>query len=121
MPAVEPLCKVIGKSLQNLSKEEVAICEAEAFLLIYKELIQIFRSNYWNYFRTMKFNEKMEDDMLEDNFIRCLVTDLLSMDEYSLQGIAYQVQMPEDVIYEIAAGKNTNPSFKLFRKIIELH
>ena len=30
-------------------------------------------------------------------------------------------QIPEEVIYELAAGQNTNPSLKCIRKIIELH
>jgi hypothetical protein len=121
MSAIEPLCKSIGKNLRNLSKEEVFILEAETFLLLYKDLTDFFRSHHQSYFRTMKFNEKMENEMLEDNFIRCLITDLLSLEEYSLQGIAYHLQMPEEVIYEVAVGQNTNPSFKLSRKIIELH
>ena len=36
-------------------------------------------------------------------------------------GIAYYVQMPEDVIYELVTGLNKNPSLELSRKIVELH
>lgn len=121
MSAIEPLYRSMGKELRNLSKNEINLLEAEILLFLYKELIEVFRSYYEDYFQSMKFNIKMENEMLEDNFIRCIIIDLLSLDEYSVQGIAYYTEMPEEAIYEVLMGKNTNPSFKLLRKIIELH
>ena len=41
------------------------------------------------------------------------------MEAYSLQGIAYHANVPEEIIYEVAS--NTNPSLTLSRKIIDLH
>ena len=63
----------------------------------------------------------MENIMLEANFIRCVINDILLTNEYTLQGIAYYTQTPEDVIYDIAVGNNQSPSFPLSRKIIEIH
>ena len=63
----------------------------------------------------------MENIMLEECLIKYIINDILSTEEYSLSGIAYYTNSPEDVIYEIAMGNNTNPSLFLSKKIIELH
>ncbi len=59
--------------------------------------------------------------MLEGNFIRLVINDILLTEEYTVQGIACYTQTPEDVIYDIAMGNNLAPSFPLSRKIIEIH
>lgn len=69
----------------------------------------------------MRFNNLMENTVMETDYIRCIINDILSTEEYSLAGIAYYTNKPEDVIFEIATGKNTDPSSSLLRKIIELH
>lgn len=121
MPATEPLYYLFDIDIDKLSKEELALVEAEIFMYLYAELMNIFRFDFKNYFYVMRFNTEMENAMLEENFIRCIIKDLLSTDDYSLQGISCYTQIPEEVIYELAIGYNTNPSFKLSRKIMELH
>ena len=59
--------------------------------------------------------------MLEANLIRYVIIDILSSQEYSLAGLAYHINCPEDVIYEIAMGINTNPSLILSERLLELH
>jgi hypothetical protein len=63
----------------------------------------------------------MEIAMFEANFIRCIINDILSTEEYTLSGIAYYTETPEEIVYDIAIGHNTSPSANLLRKIIELH
>ena len=121
MSAAEPLCRLLGENIFKLSREEILILEAEIFIKLYKELNEIFRSQYKNYFNLMKFNKDMEDTMLEAEFIKNITKDLVTMDEYSLEGIAYHTHIPEEVIREIVLGRNTNPSLHASRKIIELH
>jgi hypothetical protein len=121
MPAPEPFAQLLGMAATQLSHEENLIVEADLFRMVCDELINIFRVGYKNYFYLMRFSTEMEDKMLEENFLRCLVNDILSMEEYSLPGIAYHTQIPEEIIYEIACGMNHNPSLKLARKLIELH
>lgn len=121
MPAMELLCKMIGTSSQQLSQEEQIVLEAELFTRLCEELKQIFKSQYKDYFRLMKVDKKMEEVMLEEKFARCVINDILSTEEYTLPGIAYYTQMPEDVVYDIAMGRNTDPSSTLFRKLIKLH
>jgi hypothetical protein len=79
------------------------------------------RNQNSNYFKLMKFETKMECVMLEENFIRFVVNDILSTEDYSLTGIANYTNIPSDVIFEIAIGRNTNPSYFFVRKIMELH
>ena len=121
MPAIEPLCRLLRIDIFKLPREEVLILEAEIFIRLYKELNEIFRSQYKEYFNLMKFNREMEDAMLEAEFIKNITKDLVTMGEYSLAGIAYHTHIPEEVIREIALGNNTNPSLRASRKIIELH
>src|SRR3990167_5354520 len=121
MPAIEPLCRLFGIDTVTLSQAEVLILEVEIFIQLYKELNEMFRSQYKEYFNLMKFNKEMEDTVLEAEFIKNITKDLVSTEEYSLEGIAYHTHIPEEVIREIALGNNTNPSLHASRKIIELH
>ena len=59
--------------------------------------------------------------MLEENFIRLVLNDILSTNEYTLEGIANYVDTHEDVIHEVISGRNSNPSAMLLRRAIELH
>jgi hypothetical protein len=63
----------------------------------------------------------MEIAMFEANFVKCIINDILSSEEYTLSGIAYYTETPEEIVYDIAIGHNISPSANLLRKIIELH
>ncbi len=121
MAAMEFLTQLIGCKKLNVSIEETLILEIEIFTRICEELKNFFKIQYTNYFLLMKFNLEMEDAMLEENMIRCVINDILTTEEYSLSGIAYYTQTSEDVILDLAIGRNTMPSLTLSRKIIDLH
>lgn len=121
MPAMEMFCQLIGVKINKLSKEEILVIEAEIFLRICSGLKEIIKSQNTEYFRLMKFDEDMENTMVEHDFIRCVINDILATEEYTLSGIAYYTQIPEEVIYEIAIGRNISPSITLSQKIINLH
>lgn len=121
MPGNELLCSEIGINPQKLSREERLIVEIELFIRVYEELSEVFKLRYKSYFRLMRFNEEMEKTMLEDNFMQNIINDILQTEEYSLEGIAYYTQTPEEVISDVVAGQNTAPSLPLSRKIINLH
>ena len=121
MPAMELLCRIIGINSHQLSKQENLILEAEFFRGICDELEKRIRAQYNNYFRLMKFTAEMETTMIETAFIRCMINDILSTEEYSLPGIANYTHTPEDIIHEIASGSHYHPLLSLPRKIIELH
>lgn len=121
MSAMEPLCHLIGINPSKFSKEEKILLEADLFARVCNELIGIFRQENKEYFRFMKFTLKMENAMLEKNFIRTIIMDILSTGEYSLQGIAYYTGIHEDIVQELASGLNTKPLATVLRKIIELH
>lgn len=121
MSAIEPLSQLIGINATMLSKEENILLEIEIFSRLCEELKEVFRQQYRDYFHLMKFNTEMENTMLESKFIRFLIQDILSTDEYSLEGIAHYTQIHEDVLYEVYTELNTQPSAALLRKIIELH
>src|SRR5579883_3193368 len=107
MSATEWLCQIIGVNSQKLSKEENILLEAELFCRLCEEFKKLFRNGFKDYFRMMKFDLEMEDAMLEASFMRCIVNDILSTENYTLSGIAYYTQTPEDIISEIASGCNT--------------
>jgi len=105
----------------NLSNKEIFLLEATIYVRIYYELIEFFKKQNENYFRFIKFTKEMEKNMLETNFLRLIINDILSTEEYALQGIAYYTKLPEDIIYEFASGINTKPSATSLLKILELH
>jgi len=121
MSSTELLCHLAGINPSRFSKEEMFIIEAELFTRLYDKLKEIFKTQYKHYFKAIKLHTEMEDTIMEINFMRCVINDILSTDEYTLSGIAYYTQTPEEVVYDVATGRNTNPSSSFFRKIIELH
>ncbi len=121
MPTTRFFCELIGIDSHVFSREENSIIEAELYTRIYHEMFEFFKVRYQDYFRLIKFNADMVNDMMEENFARCLVNDILATEEYTLQGIASYTQTPEEVIEEVAIGQNTRPSAILLRRIIELH
>lgn len=118
---MEMLSKLMGVQLGKMSKEKLLVLEAEIFFRVYDEIKQLIKKENKSYFDLMKFDNEMENKMIEDNFIRCLINDILATGEYSLEGMACYTQIPEDVLYEVAAGRNNNPSIILSQKIIGLH
>lgn len=104
-----------------LSEEELTLLGANVLTSVCAELKEIFKKQYQDYFKTIKINKEMEEAMLESQLVRCVINDIIATEEYSLAGIAFYTRTPEDVIFEIAAGNNTDPSAALLRKIIELH
>jgi hypothetical protein len=121
MPMLELLCHMTGFTPYKLSKNENQIVEAELFTRICDELKNLFKIYYQNYFNLMKLNTEMENTMLESTFMQNIINDILTTEEYTLEGIAYYTQSPEEVIIDILTGKNQTPSLQLARKIIEIH
>lgn len=121
MSTVQPLCLLLGIDSCQFSREELIFLEVELFVRICGELKEIIREQNKDCFRIMKFTIEKENAMLEIKFIRCIINDIISTEEYNLPGVALYTDAPEDVIYELASGCNTNPTFLLSRKIIELH
>lgn len=121
MSATEPLYSLVGINLQKFTRQEILFLEAILFKLMYEEVKEFFRTQYKQYFRLMKFNIKKENEMLEANFTRFILKDILSTEDYSLQGIARYTNTHEDVVQEVIDGRNLNPSARFLRKIIELH
>lgn len=121
MPAPELFCRLVNINLITFTKEESMFLEIEFFTLIVEELKNLYMHQHKDYFRLLKFTQETESSMIEDHFIRYIINDILSTEEYSLAGIAYYTQTPEEIIFEIAAGLQGCLSPSLLRKIIELH
>ncbi|MEO8400841.1 MAG: hypothetical protein ABI597_03455 [Gammaproteobacteria bacterium] len=119
MSMVQPLFLLLGINPRQFVKEELMLLEAKLFARICEEIREIIKEQNKDYFQIMKLNK--EKNMLETEFIRCIINDILSTEEYNLSGIALYTDAPEDVIYDLASGSNTNPTLLLSRKIIELH
>jgi len=112
MAATELLCHLVGVDPSKLSREEILILEAELFARICEELREIFREQYRDYFRLMKFTVEKENAMLEANFVRLVIKDILSTEEYNLSGVAYYADTHEDVIHEVVDGVECRSSGK---------
>ena len=121
MSTIEPLCFLARVIPYKLSKQENLLLEAELFSRIYIELKNFFGQQHKDFFRLMNFTVDMEDTMLEANLLRFIIQDILLTEMYTLQGISYYSDTHEDVLQEIINGRNTSPSVKLFRRMVELH
>lgn len=121
MPAIQPFFDLIGIKTSQLSEEEKILLDADLFVRVCNELMEVFRQQNKEYFHVMKFTLKMENAMLESGFIKLIIKDILSTGEYSLKGIAYYTGTHEDIVQELASGLNTKPLASILRKTIELH
>lgn len=121
MSAVEPLCSLVEINSCQLSREESIILEAELFRYICESLKGLHREWHKDYFHLINFTQDEENLMLKTSFMRFIISDILSSDEYTLEGIARYTDTPEDIVQEIFTGLNTNPSAIFLLRIIELH
>lgn len=119
MAALEPFFQ--STFLKNLTREEIYLLEVDVFLKLYKELINFFRLCFFDSQNQENSNIDMETNMIENNFIRYLIRDILVTEEYTLKGIALYAQTSLDVIYDIIVGRNDSPSLMISRRIMELH
>lgn len=105
MPAAEPFYPLLPHPKPiKLSREENIILETELFSRICDELCAQGVSS-----------------MIEEDMMRGLISDILHSNEYTLEGIAYYADIPEDVICDIMMGRNSSASFRVCRKLINLH
>lgn len=121
MAAIVPLYHLMKVDTSELIKEEKKLLEAKLFVRICEELKAHFRQQFKAYFRLIKLTEQQEDTMIEIELLPLIIKDIISTNEYTLQGIAYYSNTHEDVIYDILTGRNTDPSSTVLRKVIGLH
>ena len=121
MPAPTRFANLLKIKKDHLSSVESVLLEADLFLRVCLELKEYFRSEHSSYFRLMKFTKKMEDVMLDASFVSLMIKDILSSQEYTIEGVAQYTNFPEDIFYEIIAGLNVSPSASLLQRAIELH
>lgn len=103
----------------KLSKTESLLLETKLSISIFNELLEIFKCQYRDYLNLIKYYQ--EESMFCMNLAQEMIKDILSTEEYSLQGIAIYTDIPEEVLLEIASGINKNPTFDSSRKLFELH
>ncbi|SRR5579883_115540 len=121
MPAMEPLSSLLGIDSRKLSKEENFLLEAELFMLVCTTLKENFLKQQKDYFRSINLPVGMENIMIEANYARLIILDILATDNYTITGIANYTDTPEDVISDIYGGFNKNPSAMFLQKLIQLH
>ncbi len=105
----------------KLSRVEKFLLEMKLLTRIYQELAEIFKSRYEDYQQLIKPNFNQEKNMDEMSFMREIINDIVLSEEYSLAGIFTHTRIPEEVLYDLATGINTNPTFHAARKLFELH
>lgn len=118
MDLISYLLRLDSSKFSNIEKH---LLEIKLFVGIYRELHEIFKRQYMDYQRLIKTTPNQEESMLSINFEQEMIKDILSTKEYSLSGIATHTFTPEEVVYDIASGINTDPTCKLSRKLFELH
>lgn len=121
MSAKEALSYLLQDNFNNLSKPESFFVEATFFLRIYENFFETLKTQYKDYLKLIKNELGMEDEMVEANFLKFLVNDILSTNDYTLEGIANFIRTPIDAVLDVASGINNNPSLMLATKLIKLH
>jgi hypothetical protein len=119
MAAIKLFCDLIQVDFYKLTLKEKMLFEVNLFASICDELMKIFHDR--KKYNHLKNNGNKEASMLECNVVKFIIEDLLFSEDYSIEGIAYYTQFPEDVICDVISGKNKMPSLELSRKVIELH
>lgn len=110
---------IFKKYPPQLTKTEKKLLEIKLFTHFYYELSKIYYARYQDYQKLIKSTQG--EPMFGIQFMKELINDILLTEKYSLSGIAHYTRIPEDVLYDIAAGINTNPTFDFSRKLFELH
>ncbi|TAK71992.1 MAG: hypothetical protein EPO11_10690 [Gammaproteobacteria bacterium] len=60
-------------------------------------------------------------DVIDGCLIKQLVHEIVQTGKFSLESIAFYVNVPVDIIVDISVGINTDPSLSLAGKIIDLY
>lgn len=121
MSAVEPLHQLVGLRIPKLKKNDEILLEVVTLLKICAALKDFFKELHKDYFAMMKLNKEEQDEMIETNFTRLILEDILANEAYNIHGIANYTGTHEDVVQEVIDGRNASPSARFFRKSIELH
>lgn len=121
MASMELISTIFSSNVCLLSRTEIFLLEADFLARICDELKTNFKRRYDSYFKTLNLSEEGKNNMIEDIFIKTVIHDILDSGDYTLTGIAYYTNTPEEVVYDLAAGLNTNPSAKFLRNLICLH
>src|SRR5438445_1908762 len=121
MPAVQPLHLLIEINHGMFSKKEHLFLEAYFLRRVCEEVKQIFSKQLKEYFYLMNYNIEMESVMLDASFLRLVINDILSTEEYTLEGIASYTATHADIIHEVISGRNSTPSAILLQRTLDLH
>lgn len=121
MATLELLCNFMGVDSKKFTKEECLILEAELYKRIHEEFWELFKFQHKDYFYLIKFKHEMENIIMELYTMRCLINDILKSEAYTLRGISYYTQTPEEIIQDLLIGNKINSIIAFPRKLIELH
>ncbi len=120
MSKTDLVCCLLQRSNCKLPLTEKILLEVKLLTRICHELSEIFQFQYKGYQQLIKAMPQ-EGNMSNIKFMQEMIKDILSTKEYTLAGIATHTLIPEEVLSDVAAGMNTDPTFEASRKIFELH
>lgn len=90
-------------------------------LLLASGLFSTLCSELEKVFKPMFVEAYQNDFSFGTTLISSLLKDILLSEHYNLSGISYYTQIPKDVLIDIITYSNSNPSFELSIRIIDLH
>lgn len=107
MSILDNLCWFSSGCRKLLSKEEIFLLDALLLDAMCGELDKHYREE--------------NKVIVSKGVINLMLQDLIKSGDYTIGGVAAYAHLPEEVIYDIAIGTNTNPTLDVSRKIIQLH
>ena len=105
----------------KLAPYEKTLLKINLITRIVRELDEIFKSQYRPYQQLFKSFTTYEENMQRTRVMQEVIKDILSTEEYSLAGISIHTHIPEEVLYDVVAGMNADPTLETSMKIFELH
>lgn len=121
MAALEPLYQLLAMPEKKMSKNEMLLTEVILFLQLESALNKTIQHTHRVHERFIEDHCDKEIMMQDTNFVKNMIEDILSTEEYSLEGIAYHLKIPEEILSDILVGYNQSPSLTLARQIMEVH
>lgn len=82
----------------------------QVFCELFKHKLQLYKKNF-----------SLECYAMDSKIMQLIIKGIIETGEYTLEGIAYHTHIPEDVIYDAAAGMNNQFSITPWARVVDLY
>lgn len=106
--------------VKNKSEEFKKLSQLEISMLSVYGLNRYLK-NHSQYKNSKPNKQSIDRNLIGLHVLQEWIKELLDTNEYTLDGIAFELREPVDVIIDLVTGINQNPSMNIAIKLFELH